>query len=85
MKPTPFCDQILTHVQTLSATVDLTEAKLLEYLINASVQLTQSQSGFICIVDGEGRLKSPFVTTGQMDMTITPHLTTYLKNIDFSL
>lgn len=85
MKPTPFCDQILTHVQTLSATVDLTEAKLLEYLIDASVQLTQSQSGFICIVDGQGRLKSPFVTTGQMDMTITPQLTAYLKNIDLSL
>jgi len=82
MKPTPFCDQILTHVQNLSAAVDLTEAKLLEYLIDASVQLTQSQSGFICIVDGQGRLKSPFVTTGQMDMTMTPHLTTYLKNID---
>ncbi len=85
MKPTPFCDQILTHVQTLSATVDLTEAKLLEYLIDASVQLTQSQSGFICIVDGQGRLKSPFVTTGKMDMTITPQLTAYLKNIDLSL
>jgi diguanylate cyclase (GGDEF)-like protein/PAS domain S-box-containing protein len=85
MKPTPFCDQILTHVQTLSATVDLTEAKLLEYLVDASVQLTQSQSGFICIVDGHGQLKSPFVTTGQMDMTITPQLTTYLKNIDLSL
>ncbi len=85
MKPTPFCDQILIHVKTLSATADLTEAKLLEYLVNASVQLTQSQSGFICIVDGQGQLKSPFVTTGQMDMTITPHLTAYLKNIDLSL
>jgi diguanylate cyclase (GGDEF)-like protein/PAS domain S-box-containing protein len=85
MKPTPFCDQILTYVQTLSATVDLTEAKLLEYLVNVSIKLTQSQSGFICIVDGQGRLKSPFVTTGQMDMTMTSHLTTYLKNVDFSL
>lgn len=84
MKATPFCNQIFTYVQTLSAAAELTEAKLLEYLVNASVTLTHSQSGFICIVDDHGRLKSPFVTTGQTEMTMTPNLTTYLKNIDVS-
>lgn len=85
MKPTPYCDQILTHVQYLNAALDLSEAKLLEYLLHASAKLTHSQSGFICIVDEHGRLKSPFVTIGQMDMTMTRYLTASLKKYDASV
>lgn len=67
MKPTLFCDQILTHVRVLSNFEDISEAKLLEYILNTSSELTQSPSGFICIVDKQGNLMSPYITKGQID------------------
>ena len=67
MKHTLFCDQILTHVRVLSNFEDISEAKLLEYILNTSSELTQSPSGFICIVDKQGNLMSPYITKGQID------------------
>ncbi len=78
MKPTLFCEQILTHLRVLSNFEDVSEAKLLEYIINASSELNQSPSGFICIVDKQGNLMSPLITKGQID--IKPSL----KNINSS-
>ena len=69
MESTQFCDNLLKHVQVLSNYKDISEAKLLEYVLNASVQLAQSLSGFICIVNNQGGLMSPLITTGQIDIT----------------